>query len=55
MREEVRAEGYTERTLEGYGPQIPIESTDYDDPNVADWAFEFTVETVDPIPEPREE
>lgn len=55
MREEVRAEGYIERTLEGYGPQIHIDSTDYDDPKVADWAFEFTVETFDPIPEPRNE
>lgn len=55
MREEVRAEGYIVRTLEGYGPEIPIESTDYDHPNMADWAFQFTVETVDAIPEPREE
>jgi hypothetical protein len=55
MREEVRAGGVTLRTLEGYGPGIDIESTDYEDPNVTDWAFRFTVETDGPIPEPRKE
>ncbi len=37
---------------ERYGPAIPIESTD-DLPEDVDWILEFTVETSDPIPEPR--
>jgi len=55
MREEVRAEGFTARTREGYGPGVSIQSTDYDEPNATDWAFQFTVETDDPIPAPRKE
>jgi len=35
------------RTLEGYGPGISITSTDYDNPDVDDWALQFTVETDD--------
>ncbi len=54
MREEARPEGYTVSTLEGYGPGIPIESTDYDDPNATDWAFQFMIETDDLIPAPRQ-
>jgi hypothetical protein len=53
MREEVRPEGYISRSREGYGPGTPIESTDFDDPDTDDWAFEFTVDTDDPIPKPR--
>lgn len=47
----------------GTGPASPacadamrirsIESTDYDDPNSTDWAFQFMVETDDSIPAPR--
>ncbi len=55
MRQEAMAEGYTSRTLEGYGTGISIESTDIDHPDVADWAFKFTVESDDPIPAPRRE
>ena len=39
----------------GYEPGFPVESTDYDDPVVTNWAFDFTVETSDPIPAPRRE
>ena len=43
------------RRLVGYEPGIPVESTDYADPPMGpDWAFEFTVETDDPIPPPRD-
>ena len=55
MREEVMPEGYMSRSLEGYGTGISIESTDDYHPDVADWAFQFTVESKDPIPLPRRE
>jgi hypothetical protein len=35
-----------------YGPATSIESTD-ELPRDSDWILEFTVETSDPIPEPR--
>ncbi len=53
MREETQPEGYTLRTLEGYGAETLIESTDYEDSDIDDWAFQFTMDTDDPIPEPR--
>ena len=53
MKRDAMADGSTVSMLEGYGPGIPIESTDHDDPSVTDWAFQFTVETDDPIPDPR--
>jgi hypothetical protein len=55
MRDEVGTDGSTVRMLDGYGPAVPIGSTEYGDPQVAYWAFEFTVDTDDPVPEPREE
>jgi hypothetical protein len=53
MREEVKPEGFTMRTRESFGPARVIQSTDYDDPEASDWAFQFTLETDDPIPAPR--
>jgi hypothetical protein len=42
------------RTRDGYGPGIQVESTDDDEPGSSDsWAFEFIVDTEDPLPEPR--
>ena len=52
LRVETRPEGFTVGTIEGYGPGTPILSTDFDD-RETDWVFQFTVETNDPIPEPR--
>jgi hypothetical protein len=46
-------EGDYAMKLIGYEPGFPIESTDYDDPVITNWAFEFTLETADPIPFPR--
>jgi hypothetical protein len=53
VRKEARAEGFTAITLEGYGPGISIESTEYEDPDAENWVFRFAVETDDSIPEPR--
>jgi hypothetical protein len=55
LRKEVRPEGFTAISTEGYGPGVSIESTEYRDPDAEDWAFRFTVETDDPIPEPRQD
>lgn len=46
-------EGDYARRLVGYEPGFEVESTDYDDPVVTEWAFEFTVETEDQVPSPR--
>lgn len=53
MHEEARPEGFTVRTHDGYGPGTSIDSTDFVEPDVTDWVFQFTVETDDSIPEPR--
>ena len=37
----------------GYGPGRPVDSTDHRDRAVDSWAFDFTLETDDPIPPPR--
>jgi hypothetical protein len=55
VRKEARAEGFTVIALEGYGPGISVESTEYEDPDAENWAFRFTIETDDPIPEPRKD
>ena len=55
VRKEARPEGFTAITLEGYGPGVPIESTEYEDPDAEHWAFRFTIVTDDPIPAPRKE
>jgi hypothetical protein len=53
MRHEPRPEDFVAKTLEGHLPGFAIESTDYADPTATDWAFEFAIDTDDPIPEPR--
>ena len=55
VRQEVRPEGFTATEIEGYRPGVLIDSTDDDDPDLAYWAFQFTVDTDDPVPEPRKE
>lgn len=47
-------EGDYAMTLIGYEPGFPVESTDGHDPAGCDWAFEFTVDTDDPLPPPCE-
>jgi hypothetical protein len=46
-------EGDFARKVIGYEPGFPIDSTDYDDPEETEWAFEFTVDTDDQVPSPR--
>ncbi len=52
----MRHEGYYGRILEGYEPGRRVDTTDYRDPTVTgfDWAFDFALDTDDPIPPPRE-
>jgi hypothetical protein len=48
-------EGEYAMRLVGYESGIPVESTDYADTEkgLPDWAFDFYLETDDPIPPPR--
>ena len=46
-------EGDYARRRVGYEPGVPVDSTEYDDPVVTEWAFEFTIETEAQIPNPR--
>ena len=52
----MRREGDYAMVQEGYGPGRQVDSTDYRDPAVTgyEWAFDFTVDTDDPIPPPRQ-
>jgi hypothetical protein len=49
----MRRLGYQAMVREGYGPGRQVDSTDYRDREVGKWAFEFAVETNDPLPAPR--
>ena len=53
FRPAIMVKEYNGRKLVGYEPGFSVESTDYD-PVEMDWAFEFSVDTDDPIPPPRE-
>ncbi len=52
----MRREGDYAMVLEGYGAGYPVDNSDYRDPTVSgfDWAFDFTVDSNDPLPPPRE-
>ena len=47
---EMLREGDYAMTVVGYGPGMAVDSTEYHGPVQTGWAFEFTVETDDPIP-----